>query len=233
MPFLFVLDLWDLSEFLVIMQPLFVTSILLLVGFSLAIWPEPQQFKHGNTTLWLSPSARFTYRCKHPEPHRVRYGYFANSIDFAGRLGHLPLPWLSKAKANPNSVATVDEIMKKMLDRVQKEIYNSEFVPWKFHPRNQLFEPSAYDSHHAIDEVVVTERSSKNESRTRDYIYGAEDYLIEISKAGRVEISTSSAIVTLRALQTFQQLFYAHSSGKGVYTPYGPVSILDSPKWPH
>ena len=42
-----------------------------------------------------------------------------------------------------------------------------------------------------------------------------------------------SSIGILHALETFTQLFYQHSNNAGVYTPYAPVAITDSPKFAH
>lgn len=75
--------------------------------------------------------------------------------------------------------------------------------------------------------------TKRAQEEVRDFLTDDESYGIEISEDGEAVITSSTPIGTLRGLQTFQQLFYAHSSKKGTYTPYAPVSITDSPKWAH
>lgn len=133
-------------------------------------------------------------------------------------------------KAN---IPSVDEIVKQAIDRTQCAIRDSKFIPWKFHPRNGTFEPPEGEGQ-AINKVIVKENDAGNSSRaTRDYLTEDESYTLTISEDGEAEITGATAIGTVRGLQTFQQLFYKHTSGHGSYTPYAPVSITDSPKWAH
>ena len=59
-----------------------------------------------------------------------------------------------------------------------------------------------------------------------------ESYTLNIATNGAATITASSSIGILRALETFNQLFYQHSD-TGVYTPYAPVAISDAPKFVH
>lgn len=51
-------------------------------------------------------------------------------------------------------------------------------------------------------------------------------------KKGKAKITTASTLGVVRALASFQQLFFKHSKG-GIYTTKAPVKISDSPKFSH
>ena len=60
-----------------------------------------------------------------------------------------------------------------------------------------------------------------------------ENYTLSISTSGAVAITSISSIGVVRALDTFTQLFFQHSTDSAVYCPYAPVSIVDGPKFAH
>ncbi|EEP76198.1 hypothetical protein UREG_01047 [Uncinocarpus reesii 1704] len=214
------------------MRSLIPTCLLLTVtNFVYAVWPEPNHYQKGNNVVWLSPTVRFTYHRGDLIVHGEGGSYSA-ALPQLGRFTEFLQPqWLLNGNYHQTSAESVDEILKKAIKRTRKHLLNTRFVPWKFHPRNESFEPPTLSQTEAtLKEVVIRERESDVESLGYDYIHGDESYQIKISKKGKATISTSSPIGTLRALQTLPQLFYAHSSG-GVYTPYSPVLIMDKPKW--
>lgn len=61
----------------------------------------------------------------------------------------------------------------------------------------------------------------------------SENYTLSISTSGNVAITAISSIGILRALDTFTQLFYQHSTNAAIYSPYAPVTIVDAPKFAH
>ena len=61
----------------------------------------------------------------------------------------------------------------------------------------------------------------------------SENYTLSISTSGNVAITAISSIGILRALDTFTQLFYQHSTNTAIYSPYAPVAIVDAPKFAH
>ncbi|PGH33379.1 hexosaminidase [[Emmonsia] crescens] len=211
-----------------------VVSLFTFVSFSLALWPQPQEFKHGKATVWLASSAEFSYQPNGADNLTETTDYFSTYVDLVDVLDFFQAPWLRKNKTVDKPIPSVARMVQKAIKRTGKEIYRTKFVPWKFHPRNSSFEP-ALDGHDAVIRQVIINQACASQSRaeTRDYIHEDESYSIEISVTGEATISTNSAIGTIRALQTFSQLFYAHSSGPGVYTPYAPISISDAPKWAH
>lgn len=62
----------------------------------------------------------------------------------------------------------------------------------------------------------------------------SEAYSLDITTSGEATIEFVTHYGALRALATFSQLFYAHSeAGVCKYTPYSPISIMDSPLFEH
>lgn len=107
-------------------------------------------------------------------------------------------------------------------------------MPWKFHPRNSGFEPDRDDPKISITSVTVQQNVTDPPS-----VYKAPDgtvdesYTLSLSTTGEVLLTSISSIGILRALETFTQLFYEHSSSPDIYTPYAPVTISDAPKFVH
>ncbi|EEH05829.1 N-acetyl-beta-glucosaminidase [Histoplasma capsulatum G186AR] len=210
-----------------------IVTLLTFVSFSLAVWPQLQEFKFGNTTVWLASSAEFSYQPSDADNATEARDYFSTYVDLAV-LDFFQTPWLRKDKTPEKRIPSVAKIVQKAIKRTGKEIYRTKFVPWKFHPRNSSYEPALNRPDAVIRQVIIKQMSANQSQReVRDYIHEDESYTIEILATGEATISTNSAIGTIRALQTFKQLFYAHSSGSGVYTPYAPISISDAPKWGH
>ncbi|OAX81449.1 hypothetical protein ACJ72_04209 [Emergomyces africanus] len=211
-----------------------VVSLLPFVSFSLGLWPQPQVFKHGSTTVWLAASAEFSYQHNGTDNLAEATDYFSTYVDLVEVLDFFQTPWLRKNKSADKPIPGVARMVQKAIKRAGKEICGTKFVPWKFHPRNSSFEPPLDGSYAVIRHVIIRQNSTgQARAETRDYIHEDESYQIEVSATGEATISTNSAIGTMRALQTFSQLFYAHSLGPGVYTPYAPLFISDAPKWVH
>ncbi|KAG8532303.1 uncharacterized protein KY384_003944 [Bacidia gigantensis] len=126
-------------------------------------------------------------------------------------------------------------VLNAAIERAFYRLNNDDFVPWKFHPRDSDFEPHQppYQSPNLIQAINVTQQKPdpvnvfKAETGEVDESYG-----LDIDTAGNITIIADSILGLLHGLTTVTQLFYTHSSG-GVYTPYAPISILDSPSFPH
>ncbi|PGH13013.1 hypothetical protein AJ80_06497 [Polytolypa hystricis UAMH7299] len=212
---------------------IFVRAVVIacLIPTSLGLWPQPQESKHGNKTVWLHPSAKFTYETEPAEDVEVT-NYFSPFGGFDGVRDFLQIPWLMQDHHGDKPLPSVDRLIRNAIKRTQKEIRSSKFVPWKFHPRNELFEPVQNKQDAVIRQVNIREKATNIPTeKIRDFIEGSENYQIKISADGEATITSDSPIATLRALQTFLQLFYTHSSGSGIYTPHAPISITDAPKW--
>ncbi|KAK2823842.1 hypothetical protein FQN49_007564 [Arthroderma sp. PD_2] len=216
------------------MRLLWAVGTLGLLEYSYALWPQPREYSHGDKVLWLSPSVQFSYhQASRPPVSYTKLEYASSSLRSGGWLEWLQYPWISEQAIRRRAPPDVDDFVENAIKRTKNGILNSRFVPWKFHPRRQNFEPSVDGVLPTISVVIINETSTAPEKSPRSYINGDESYQIKITEAGEVIISTASPIGTVRALQTFQQLFYAHSSRSKIYTPLAPVSISDSPKWQH
>ncbi|KAF3896722.1 Beta-hexosaminidase [Trichophyton interdigitale] len=212
---------------------IWVAGILGLFGRVEALWPQPSEYSHGNKTLWLSPSVQFTYINNHRSFIYTQPSHAGINWIPGGWLNLLQHPWGSAEQPVAEPLPNVEQFVEDAIKRTKDAIINSKFVPWKFYPRHQKFEPLVDGQHPTIEKVIINETSKTSEEWSpRNYVNGDEKYEIRVSEDGEVQISSRSPIGTIRALQTFQQLFYSHSHSKS-YTPFAPVSISDSPKWRH
>ena len=119
------------------------------------------------------------------------------------------------------------------IDRTKDRLFNENFIPWKFHPRNTDFEPSANAPKSYITRVALLQNESDpvNLSNALDGKLD-ESYSLEITEGGEATITSLTSIGILHALETLVQLFYQYSNG-GVYTPSAPLYIADAPKFLH
>lgn len=230
-----------LVTFLQVMKPQLasVRSILLFsslfIALGHALWPEPTHFTSGTSVLWLSPQFEFQItfsgRRAGQNSRNSMYLAFADSLSFLYSQTFGPIE-NGSAKLYPLSER---DILRSAMLRTQKTVTLTKFVPWKFHSRMRRFEPQFRRPFQAITTVQINQQSSMVGDRisAEDFLGGDESYSIAISETGSAEINSTSTLGTIRALQTFEQLFYAHSDNSKVYTPLAPISIIDSPKWPH
>lgn len=128
-----------------------------------------------------------------------------------------------------SSKLVVDAAIARTLDR----LFNDAFIPWKFHPRNSNFEPSPNAPKVYISEVILMQNKSDptNVFKALDGELD-ESYSLDITQDGKATVTSLTSVGILRALETFNQLFYQSSRG-GVYIPSAPVSITDAPKFSH
>lgn len=112
---------------------------------------------------------------------------------------------------------------------MKANVFSERFVPYYFHPINTDFEPSLDVPKVYIKQIVVEEQRTESVHTVSD-----EAYSLEVSNEGYTVDKITSSLGGIRALQTFSQLFYAHSDiAVDVYTPYAPVYIKDSPVFKH
>ncbi|KAL8785534.1 MAG: hypothetical protein Q9195_008606 [Heterodermia aff. obscurata] len=183
-----------------------------------AIWPEPQKYNAGSSVVRLSPDLRLEY-----EPLRTplrSLQWLLSSI----REGNI-----AGEKQLPTSV-----LLTAAFERMKHNIIHQNIVPRKFHPRGSLFEPSQNSTKHPIVNVLTVREVNHLQSLTSGSDQSSEAYSISVDDDGRANIQIISAAGGLNALQTFSQLFFAHSDPRfGVYCPYSPLFILDSPNFEH
>ena len=117
--------------------------------------------------------------------------------------------------------------------RTKARLFKQNIVPWKFHPRNSDFEPSASAQKSYISGIIMQQNKSDptNAFKALDGELD-ESYNLAITQDGQVTITSITSVGILHALETLIQLFYQSSSG-GVYIPSVPVFIRDAPKFSH
>ena len=127
-----------------------------------------------------------------------------------------------------------NEIITGAVSRTLKAILEDNFVPWMLYDRLALAEtePSADKEKTHISSISIstngTERSWKALTGDVD-----ESYSLSVTTSGEASIRAPSSVGVLRALDSFSQLFFEHSSGSGVYTNKAPVEITDKPQYKH
>ena len=203
-------------------------NLLLLSLFAtcaVAVWPKPVESSFGSTTLWLSPNVTIVQ--SDPPPST---GTYSKYVDFKNWF-HLH----TQFHLNNRRSSSLSEsgILTAAIQRTQSLLTQTNFIPWKFHPRNDNFEPNETTSSTQISHITIYQGSTASNATVRDFISGDESYSLEISTNGTASIYTNATIGSIRALQTLEQLFYVHSSTGTTYTPYAPISIFDYPKWSH
>jgi len=126
-------------------------------------------------------------------------------------------------------------IVQRAVARSLDALFKKSLVPWKQHPRRELskFEPYPGPKKAFVSTLCITQKDVQHSFGS----FGGkvnESYNLTISQDGKATIDAISSFGVLHGLETFIQLFYQHSiSGKGVYTPFSPVSIIDAPKFKH
>ncbi|KAL9003354.1 MAG: hypothetical protein Q9188_003765 [Gyalolechia gomerana] len=116
---------------------------------------------------------------------------------------------------------------------MKHNVLGRSFVPRKFYPRGAYFEPALDDAKLYIERLVIEENLQNNlgDLERQDK---SEAYTIEVLGDGEVLIKIASPLGGLHALESFAQLFFAHSTPlSGSYTPYAPVLIKDNPTFEH
>jgi hexosaminidase len=107
-------------------------------------------------------------------------------------------------------------------------------VPWKLRPRNSNFEPDVYADKKWVTSLSISHAKSNSSSCYKPLAGEVdESYTFKLTTNGEASIEAQTAIGVLRALETFVQLFYQHTTGTSWYTNLAPVTISDKPKYPH
>ncbi|KAI9721650.1 MAG: N-acetyl-glucosamine-6-phosphate deacetylase [Chrysothrix sp. TS-e1954] len=197
--------------------------ICVLVRSCFALWPQPEHFDRGSSTLWLSPDVQLI--------HEFSPG--SKSVFAWPWYGAQQIIGTSENTTSSNDREFATTLLQSAFDRMKYDIFNRSFVPQKFYPRDVQFEP-ALDVRRQYIQRIVIEEDSRHAKRTARRSDKSEAYELKISNDGAVLIKISSPRGGLYALQTFSQLFFAHSaSSLGSYTSYAPLLIRDSPAFEH
>ncbi|CAJ2500952.1 Uu.00g038050.m01.CDS01 [Anthostomella pinea] len=177
---------------------------------ALAIWPAPESFSTGNSTLWIGHQLSVTYNGGHLA---WAFGYVPQGPGFSSK-----------------------EIVKGGVSRVMKSILEDNFVPWKLYKRMELesSEPALSKAKTYISELQITQTKTDT-AKTFKPLAGEADesYSLSVGTNGTAKIEADSSTGVLRALESFSQLFYKHSQGPFIYTKMAPVKITDKPQYDH
>ncbi|EFX03281.1 beta-hexosaminidase beta chain precursor [Grosmannia clavigera kw1407] len=176
-----------------------------------AVWPIPQNISTGDTTLLINENIAVTY----------------NGVSLTYTHGY-----------EASDIQNSENIVQGGVSRALDAIFQTGLVPWKLHPKNSLssFEPdlktsSSLASVHSLvikQTTLDTTNTTKAKAGTVDESYG-----LTVSVDGVASLTATTSVGVLRGLATFEQLFYAHTSGTAWYTPLAPVVIKDAPKYKH
>ena len=132
--------------------------------------------------------------------------------------------------SSTSSESTIEDAF----ERMKYNIVHQNIVPFKFHSRESDFEPDGRDDSYQLVEVLTIKEVKTLQVPGSTSKKNPEAYSINIEEDGTATIKAISPQGALHALETFSQLFFAHSDPSlGVYSPYAPLSILDSPDFSH
>ncbi|KIW15576.1 hypothetical protein PV08_05624 [Exophiala spinifera] len=210
-----------------------------------AIWPEPAEWSTGSQVSWLGDAPEVTLRCEDRSSILQTRGRQRPKNHFTSLMYNLLYPaeavWSHFQSLPEQENWQVDGkdfsenyILHEAAYETINSIQNSRFVPWKMHKRNEAFEPHPDSPRHELlalqIQLSLCPRNSTFDPDT--FFDGDESYELAVANETAI-LRSNSTLGSLRGLQTFKQLFYAHSSISGVYIPYIPVHISDRPKWRH
>ncbi|KAK3953150.1 glycoside hydrolase superfamily [Pseudoneurospora amorphoporcata] len=227
---------------------LLAVSLVALLDPVSAIWPAPQSFTKGNSSLYLHQNLKITYN---GEP--VRLSTSSSSFSFphppnnvCGPVGPGYEGLFTKTPAQQQLAYTADypasslsskEIVTAGVSRALGSIFSKNFVPWMLQPRGKLsqFEPDVYKGQKWIKSLEIVQTTKDANTTIKPALAGevSEEYNLTLSAEGDAKLTADSYIGVLHGLETFTQLFFQHSTGTSWYTPYAPVEIKDKPKFPH
>ncbi|KAL8377862.1 hypothetical protein RB595_008514 [Gaeumannomyces hyphopodioides] len=219
-------------------------SLLFLIscGSVTALWPAPQSYSKGNTSLFLNPNIEVTYnggpvcwQSYSSASSQPRYG------DACGDEGELGAKEAMKIQVPytygyvPTSIDS-KQIVQGGVSRALDAVFQKGIVPWKLRPKNRLneFEPPLEGVRETVTSLAITQTAPDQKSAFKPLAGEVdESYNLTVSKCGAAKLTAVSYVGVLRGLETFSQLFYRHSSMSAWYTPYAPISIQDAPKYQH
>lgn len=201
---------------------------------ALAIWPLPSSLSTGNSTLWIDEDVAITYH----GPNQVGYIHFQDEPNqyalhaSADRTVTQTASYSSYGNTTSGESSFTSSIIRAAISRTSQTLFQQNFVPWKFHPRNSNFEP-APGSGASIRSITLQQTSLDPSNIVNPHAGDIdESYTLDVTVSGDVTITGASSFGIAHGLTTFTQLFYQSYSG-GVYTTSAPVSITDAPLFPH
>ncbi|KAK3337200.1 glycoside hydrolase family 20 protein [Cercophora scortea] len=217
------------------LSPLLPLSLLLLAALQpvSAIWPAPQSYTKGNSSLFLHQNIEITYNGAHVRWSSPQSDHCLENASVNENVLFKQLPYVHGYV--PLSLDST-QIVFGGISRAFASIFDSNFVPWMLKKRGGLsdFEPNLLKGQKWVKKLEIVQ-TGKDTSSTFKPLAGQvdESYNLTLSADGFAKLTAVSSTGVLRGLETFVQLFYRHSGGPFWYTPFAPVAIQDAPKFPH
>ena len=212
-------------------------SIALFAFSTLAIWPIPTTYEHGETVLWLSEDVSFDWtgadNARSLTMQRMdsqKLNMYSNEHVVA-RDDHSYYKRQKHASSAINEAPSREDMINYAISSAKHTIFNKNFIPWKFHPRNWE-EPDPTKATYISTVSIVLLQDDPDDIAKPLAESVDESYALSLTASAKVTIEANSSIGIVRGLTTFTQLFYQHSHG-GAYTTLAPVTIFDTPKFAH
>jgi len=170
---------------------------LTLLSAATALWPEPTKQTNGTQVLYLDPSSVQTT--------------------------YKPL-----ASSSGASNSTVDaQLISGAFTRFKTNVGKAAYVPWKFYPRGDSFEPAHNSSGASLKSIVVQQTLPMSKTRSNSSTPD-EQYTLDVFCNGTALIQASTANGAMHGLTSLLQLFYKSTTNQ-IYTNLAPVHIEDKP----
>jgi hexosaminidase len=207
------------------------TAAALLLSPANALWPVPKKLSTGKDVLYIDQSVKVTYN---GEPVRWTPPSSSSHREYSAELSITDqIPFAYGYSPKPGAKFNSKDIIQGGVSRLFESIFKDNFVPWRLHERHSNFEPSA-GAGKKVKSIRI-EQTQKDSPKNFKPLAGDvdESYTLSLSVNGEAKIKSKTYVGSLRALETFSQLFFQHSSGNAWYTTKAPVSIEDKPEFPH
>ncbi|ROT37470.1 beta-hexosaminidase beta chain [Sodiomyces alkalinus F11] len=207
-----------------------------------SIWPAPAKLQTGDKVLFIDQTLSITYNgefvrwCSFVNPstsHRHKDQHDLGQI--AKDTLNIQLPYTYGYTPAPGADYNSKEIVQAGVSRTLSAIFHKNLVPWMLHDKHADFEPDLYASNGRVTALHITQTDTDDEESPYTALAGEidESYSLVLAENGMTRIEAETSVGVLRALESFNQLFYQHSSGNAWYTPLAPVSVEDAPQYPY
>ena len=216
-----------------------------------ALRPAPQEYHHGSSIVWVSSDLQMVYEPLQQPLHSTQWLWdTVRGMTGLAQAALGEIPGLERLRIESTSTSnnasqpgpdtsekahvSSDHLLQDAFERMKHNLIEKNFVPRKFHPRQADFEPDKDSPDHQVVEIIIIKQVKTIKFASSGYSQNPEAYSIQIEEDGRATIEIISLQGGLHALETFSQLFFAHTQKSAeVYSPYAPLSITDRPDFEH
>lgn len=197
-----------------------------------AIWPIPREITSGEDVLFIDQTLAITYNGASvcwTSPDFLCSGSILDTEILIAQL-----PYTQGYAPSPGPKCSDRDVVQSGVSRAMEAIFQHNFVPWKLRPAHTDFEPALDGDKKRVTSLNISHPDDGDETCYRPLAGEIdESYTFELTGDGEATITAETSIGVLRALETFVQLFYQHTSGTDWYTQIAPVSVKDEPLFPH